>query len=80
MTVNKIKSHCAAQPHCKPMRHRALAPFGARIYSTYGYPPTAYCVYEVYSWDVMEPATYFLMVRGRAVMVKCLVLSLKWSK
>lgn len=23
----------------------------------------AYCVYEVYSWDVMEPATYFLMVR-----------------
>lgn len=22
----------------------------------------AYCVYEVYSWDVMEPATYFLMV------------------
>lgn len=25
--------------------------------------PAAYCVYEVYSWDVMEPASYFLMVR-----------------
>lgn len=24
---------------------------------------SAYLVYEVYSWDVMEPATYFLMVR-----------------
>ncbi len=22
----------------------------------------AFCVYEVYSWDVMEPFTYFLMV------------------
>lgn len=29
----------------------------------------AYCVYEVYSWDVMEPATYFLMVG----MVECCV-------
>ena len=26
-------------------------------------PSAAYCVYEVYSWDVMEPFTYFLMVR-----------------
>ena len=28
----------------------------------------AYCVYEVYSWDVMEPATYFLMVSDKVTM------------
>lgn len=35
------------------------------------YPPAAYCVYEVYSWDVMEPASYFLMVRTLRLTPSC---------
>ncbi|CAM9820514.1 unnamed protein product [Ectocarpus sp. 6 AP-2014] len=46
----------------KAQRQVTLKKGAVLAFMTAQFGTLAYCVYEVYSWDVMEPATYFLML------------------
>ncbi|CAM9453447.1 unnamed protein product, partial [Laminaria digitata] len=58
LRLESIKDTLIAKAH----RTVTLKKGAVLAFMTAQFGTLAYCVYEVYSWDVMEPATYFLMV------------------